>query len=152
MSQLRYFLYFEMVLWSLSKGRSVWCHFELIVHWSIKRRGGWEQSWARSQVEWDTAGGECKLDRWVDEKTGTHRKMFSDDAAKKGERLWCVPIATNNQRNNNCENKPQKERLKAHRDLSGILFTVILKLSHGTIIDLTILHLCSCISIQIIYI
>lgn len=96
-----------------------------------------------------------QLDRWVDEKTGTHRKMFSDDAAKKGERLWYVPITTNNQRNNNCENKPQKERLKTHRDLSGILFTVILKLSHPTIIipiDLTILHLCSCISIQIIYI
>lgn len=28
-----------------------------------------------------------QLDRWVDEKTGAHRKMFSDDAAKKGEKV-----------------------------------------------------------------
>lgn len=28
-----------------------------------------------------------QLDRWVDEKTGAHRKMFNDDAAKEGKRL-----------------------------------------------------------------
>lgn len=132
----------------------MWCHFELTVHWSIKGRGGWEKAelganWNESLQE--AHGAVRQMGGWKDQ---AHREMFTDDAAKKGERLWYVPITTNNRRNNNCEDKLQKERWKAHCDLTGILFAVLLRLSHPTImisIDLTILFLCLRISVKIIY-
>lgn len=70
---------------------------------------------------------------------------------RRGKRLWYDPITTNNQRNNSCENRMQKdERLIGV--FSGIPFAALLRLSHPNKIisvDLMILHLCSYISVQI---
>ncbi|KFO32774.1 hypothetical protein H920_05796 [Fukomys damarensis] len=56
-----------------------------------------------------------RLDRRVDEKTGSRKAELDDDAAKKGKRSRNVPITTNNRRNDS-ESQMQNEKLKAHSE------------------------------------